>query len=64
MMTPHEKASIFADLLAALINDNHHCDVERSETTAGSARIVTAFDGHRMNIIITPARGGAIADRG
>lgn len=58
MTTPHDKAEMFADLLAQLINDHHAgaTPVRRTMTNAGSEMIVTEFDGQTINIIITPAR--------
>lgn len=55
-MTPHEKAEMFADLLALVMSDSRPEKVRRCQTTTGSAMIVTTFDGQEINIVVTASR--------
>jgi hypothetical protein len=62
MMTKREKAEMFADLLAQLIQDHADADgsvgaVQRTMTNSGSEMIVTEFEGQKINITICAARG-------
>jgi hypothetical protein len=58
-MTKREKAEMFADLLAQLIQehaDGNVGEVRRTMTNSGSEMIVTEFEGQKINITITAAR--------